>query len=324
MKVYVFEEKGALAKVGMTGQEITDLLDALAADTDTTDLVVAIYLLRRTTDWEAHSLTEPIGPEDFCRVRGERDYVGRFGTPAGLPGQFQLVRIALGVRRRYPTTETDIYDWEMSFERFEDHLAYTFAHELHHFRRYRLGFHGGEGEQTTCKWALERAQKAGFNVSGMRLKVKKRRKARKKPLALPVELRPGLLRRVRLSSAHLCAEDLKELDRWIRRRLDEVNAQKRKKKVQTHFEKLRALPEGAPLIIKHDDDAPGYTGQTALKVRNLRRPSPRMQIRTADGQEWFWLMKWLEVLEVPRPAAAEPLPDEESSRSQSLAAEARR
>jgi len=298
MRLYVFAEKGALAKTGGGEERIREILERIAEGTDTTNLVVAVYLRSRLGDWEAHSLTELIGPGDFLSVRGEWDFVEDFATPPGLPDRFLLVRIILGMRRRYPAAETDIYGWELTFEGFEDHLAHTFAHELHHFRRHHLGLHPGEGEQSACKWALQRAQAAGFQVSGLRVPEPRRRKRRKRKLRLPVELRPWLLRRIKLSAAHLCEADLRELRTWIRRRLDAVAAQRKDTRLQEHFEKLRKLPQGAPVYIRSDDASPGYTGQTAVKIRNLRRDSPRMLIRTADGEEWNYPMESLEVTEM--------------------------
>ena len=307
MRVCVFAENGALAKVGASEADITGLLEDLADDTDTTDLVVAVYLLRRNAAWEAHLHEEMIGPGEFCRVRGEWGFVQRFGTPEGLPERFQLVRIALGVRRAYPEREIDIYGWEMTFGSFRDHLAYTFVHELHHFRRDHLGGHKGEGEHSATKWALGRLQHAGFDVHGLRLPVKRRRRARKKELRLPEEVSPEALRRTKLSALRLSAEDLRRLDRWIRRRLAASGRQTRSVKLERHFEKLRGLPEGAPVLIRSDDSPGGYTGQLAVKVRSLRRNSPRMQIRTADGREWHWMMEWLDAVEGAGEASSQPM-----------------
>ena len=61
---------------------------------------------------------------------------------------------------------------------------------------------------------------------------------------------------------------------------------------------LKGLPAGTAMRIRKDDDDDGYAGQIAVKVRNLKRGSPRMLVRTADGQEWHWPMEWLE----PAPA----------------------
>ena len=306
MQTYVFAEDRALAKTGTDEAGLRAILECIADGTDTTDLVVAVYLRKRLGDWEAHSLTETIGPEDFFCVRGEWDFVETFPRPADLPDRFQLIRIILGMRRRYPATETDIYDWEVTYETFADHLAHTFAHELHHYRRQRLDLHPGEGEQGACKWALQRAQAAGFQVSGLRVPVKKRRKAVKRKLRLPVELRPWLLRRIKLSASHLCEADLRQLRRWIRRRLDSVASQRKSVKLEEHYGRLRKLPDGTPVYITSDDDAPGYTGQTAVKVRSLRRNSPRMLVRTADGREWHYPMEWLEPVTVPARPTADP------------------
>ena len=123
-----------------------------------------------------------------------------------------------------------------------------------------------------------------------------------------MELRPRLLRRLKLSASHLCEVDLRELRRWIRRRLDTVAAQRRSAKLEEHYEKLRQLPHGTPVYLTSDDPLPGYSGQTAVKLRDLRRGSPRMLIRTADGEEWHWPMEWLEPVEAPPGPSDRALP----------------
>jgi len=298
MRAYIFAEKSALTRTGCDETEIVRIMDDLAVDTDTTDLVVALYLFSRQTVWEAHATGEQIGREKFTPGRGFWRFATHFGTPEDLPDRFYLVRIALGLRTRYPATETDCYGWEMTFEAFRDHLAYTFAHELHHFRRDNHGLHHREGEHSAVRWALDRVRRAGYYVSGLRLPVRKRRRPKRRVLRLPSELRPDLLRRLKLSASHLCAADLRELDRWIRRRLAAVARQGREGRLEAHYAMLKGLPAGTAMRIRKDDDDDGYAGQIAVKVRNLKRGSPRMLVRTADGQEWHWPMEWLE----PAPA----------------------
>jgi len=303
MKVTIFADRRALAKAGLDEADLVHTLEALAVDTDTTDLVVAVYLFAVQSVWEAQSEGELIPREKFARVRGYWRFVMQFGTPDDLPEQFYLIRIALGLNRRYPATETDIYNWEMSFEGFRDHLAYTFAHELHHFRRDHLGMHPREGEHSATKWGIARAQKAGYNVSGIKLPAKRRRKGKKRVLRLPLDARPELLRRVKLQASHLSRQDLRDLNRWIRNRLLVVNRQTRSARLQERFDRLRALADGTPLFICKDEDDHGYLGQTATKIRNLRRDSVRMLIRTPDGEEWNWPMEWLEPIENHHDAA---------------------
>jgi len=53
-----------------------------------------------------------------------------------------------------------------------------------------------------------------------------------------------------------------------------------------------------------------YMGQTAIKIRALRRNSKRLAIKTADGHPWHWPMAWLEpvdhVVELVRCAEEKP------------------
>jgi hypothetical protein len=183
-----------------------------------------------------------------------------------------------------------VYGWQVSCPDFSGHLAYLFAHELHHFRRHHLGMHPGEGEQSACRWALARMIEADFDVTGERVQTGRRKV---KPLKLSGRRRPKLLKKIKKNARRLNEEDLKALQRWTRKRLKRARAGGALSPAEAHFEALRALPDGTELVITGDDRRSGYLGQQAVKVRTMRRNSTRMVIRTRDGQEWRWPMQWL-------------------------------
>jgi len=245
MRVYVFTSRGAARRSGNIEHRTLSVLETIADGTDTRDLIVAVYLLKRKDFWQAHTYTRPVTRAVFQRTGKRWDFVLRFEPPPALPDRFPLVRMALGTRDAYPRTSTDVYGWRLRCERFEDLLAYAFAHELHHFRKYHLGLHPRQGEQAACRWALGRAAKTGFSVTGVRIR-SERRPRRRSPQPLP-----------------------------------------------PHYESLRALPPGTELTIVRDSGRRRYVGQRAIKVRNLRRNSYRMAVRTPDGREWRWPMQWL-------------------------------
>ena len=242
--------RGAVSKGENFHRKIPAVLDAIADGTDTHHLVIALYLLRRQDFWHAHTYTHPVTPTVFEKTGNIWAFVRRFEPPPALPKRFQLIRMAFGMQDPFPRTITDIYGWRLQCERFEDLLAYTFGHELHHFRRYHLGLHLREGEQSACRWALDIAAAAGYRVTGVRLPRKKKKP--RKPTRSPWP-------------AHL----------------------------REHFERLRDFPAGVELTITRDSARSPYPGQSAVKVRNLRKNSCRMAVRTPDGREWHWPMQWL-------------------------------
>jgi len=292
MRVYIFSDRGALPAGISIDRDVVPALERVADDTDTSALVLVVYLLRSRGTWEAHTDTSWRTPAEFTRLRGEWKFVERFGTPEDLPERFRLIRIALGAGAKYPRTLTDIYGWELTYGNLVDHLAMTFAHELHHYQQAHLGMHPGKGEQAACRFSLERARECGFDVKGVRLPAR-RRKRRRPVVTLPKESRPHLLGRIKQLSSKLSVDDLRKLYLWARDRLAEANRIKRGERANRRFEKLRQLPPGSPVLILREDSPLGYVGHVATKVRTPRSFATRMLIRTADGIEWHWPMAWL-------------------------------
>ncbi len=65
-----------------------------------------------------------------------------------------------------------------------------------------------------------------------------------------------------------------------------------------HHERLRLAPTGSQLRVTYRFDDRLKRGEIVTLVRPLRRPSPRIAVRTAQGKEWWAPMDWLE-LETP-------------------------
>lgn len=173
MQLHIFTSRGAVRRADNTEARVRDVVETLAADTDTGDLVVATYLTRHKDLWHAEATTRPVTRRMFERGGRKWGFVARFDVPRGLPRRFHLIRMVFGMGATYPMTVRDVYDWELRCERFEELVAYTFAHELHHFRKYALGLHPRQGEQAACKYALAVAPAAGYGVTGRRVKPRK-------------------------------------------------------------------------------------------------------------------------------------------------------
>jgi len=295
MNAHIFTARGIPFSLADMETRARAVLSDIARDTHTSGLIVAVYLLARRDFWEAHTYTDAVTPAVFARTGREWEFVRRFGVPPGLPERFPLIRMAFGLKDPFPRTIHDVYGWELQCQRFEDLLAYTFAHELHHYRRYYLGLHAGEGEQTACRWALAHAAQAGYRVQGTRERPPTRPKA-KQPDGTPGINDTGLLRRIKLAASHLNSTELEELQRWTRERLATFAGRLNPSPMERHFARLRSLPPGAELIITRDDDPRSrYVGLRAVKIRTLRRNSFRIAVRTPDGKEWHWPMQWLKL-----------------------------
>lgn len=176
MQIYFFTETGFLEKTGLKTAEIRRTFSVIADGTDTTDLVVAVYLVKNSsfsggTAYARHWLK----PTEFSTGRGRWKLSRLFQVPPNLPEKYKLIRL-LPRWQHFPGTISDTYGWTFSYQKFTDHLALVFAHELHHFRRYHLGKHPREGEHSANLWALKRVCDIGLPVTGERVKVVRKRK----------------------------------------------------------------------------------------------------------------------------------------------------
>jgi hypothetical protein len=167
MKAYFFHQRWWFGK-RLDSDFLRTVIDRVASGTDTNELVVGIYVTRGSRNRGTAYVRRWMTPSDFITRRGHWSVTESWSVPQDLPERFKLIRMKLGNPSAYPQTERDIYGWMWYYPTFEDHLAALFAHELHHFRRFHLGLHEREGEQSANRWALERAQELGFNVRAER------------------------------------------------------------------------------------------------------------------------------------------------------------
>lgn len=290
MKFYLFTPSGTEKYPEFQRDKIEATLRKVADGTDTKGLVVVLYLTRnsRWTGGTAY-VRAWLTPARFKPVRGKWRIFSHFPTPQDLPRRFKLVRMHLRANTAlYPLQEQDQYKWKHRYLSFNDHLAHLFAHELHHYRRFHLGFHPGEGENGANKWALKRVTSLGFKVQSEKLPVEKR-KRKKKVIDFSAVLNPMDFVRMGGLKGQI---NWKNVFTGIA-----VNASSRQKKKYIekklhHFEKLRALASGTKLVVSYDPSEK-YTGQNVTIVRTMRRNSVRIVVRTDDGKEWRWPMAWL-------------------------------
>jgi len=169
---------GAGAQEGV----IRAVFERIAAGTDTSDLVVSVYLLpgahaTRGTAYVRHWMN----PKEYRTGRGHWGITRRFPAPGRLPERFKLIRMRVDPDpSSFPRMERDGYRWIFHYRTFGDQIAMLFAHELHHFRRYHLGLHPREGEHSSNQWALDTVRRLGFSVEGRPV-----RRPRKTRLFLP-------------------------------------------------------------------------------------------------------------------------------------------
>jgi hypothetical protein len=158
-------------------QSIQTIFNKIAVGTNTSDLVVSCYFLTRSRWYGGSAFVRNwFQPADFRTGRGKWKFTRLFPQPENLPPRFKLIRILIlrdMFTWRFPLKIQDGYDWEFEYRNRESYLALLFAHELHHFRRFHLGLHPGEGEKSANRWALEWVQKLGFPVSGRAIRTPK-------------------------------------------------------------------------------------------------------------------------------------------------------
>ena len=179
MITYLFSNAGNLLRTGMHSRDILNILQTVANKTDTRDLVVSLYLLRGRHENRGTAYVKGwMTPTHFTTTRGKWSITSQWAIPPDLPPKFKLIRMRLdGNKSLFPRTEKDRYGWEFRYATFQDHLATLFAHELHHYRRFHLGFHPREGEYSANLWALRLVRDLGFCVEGKKLRKKRRKQS---------------------------------------------------------------------------------------------------------------------------------------------------
>ncbi|MBN1364924.1 MAG: hypothetical protein JW976_08990 [Syntrophaceae bacterium] len=291
MKFYCFAPARTLQKLEKERIDLFAVLNAIASATDTRDLVVSLYLLESSRWFGGTAYVRSwITPRQFYARRGKWRIYPLPPLPADLPAQFKLIRLALpAVDSIYPLREKDSYHWHHTYQSFSDHLAFIFAHELHHFRRFHLHFHPHEGEHSANAWALQRVRQCGFRVDSVKPVFPKRKpRSRANPdfikLLNPLDFLyhddkafffdwPGMVRRI------LVSVDEKTRKKYI---MDKLH----------HIEQLRKLPVGTSVWISFDPSKK-YLYQPVKIVRSPRRHAYRVVIETSDKKIWRWPMSWL-------------------------------
>jgi len=171
MTIFYFSDIDWRRAFNFDESKLKNIFYQIADGSNTRDLIVANYFLNRNSwsggvayarDW--------LVPKQFVTHRGRWKFTQQFGIPNDIPDSFKLIRLQFGIKGlKYPLCQIDRYGWKLTYSSFIDHLAFLFAHELHHFRRYHLGFHDREGENLANKWALAQIQQLNFKVAGAKL-----------------------------------------------------------------------------------------------------------------------------------------------------------
>jgi hypothetical protein len=291
MQVYFFPQNHSWQRLGASARDLQKVLERLAVETDTADLVVAVHLVRRSS-WSGGTayVRQWVRPAAFYARRGKWRLADSWQVPAELPERFKLIRLLLpDDGAAYPLTELDRYGWQHRFGRFSDHLAFFFAHELHHFRRFHLDLHPGEGEHSANAWAEAHCRNLGFAVESMRMPRKRAKKmGRSGPtfwqVLNPVDFLPA-------AQASLLWRGSSTLLGMAAR----LGCRDKKKYIadkMLHIQHFGQTAPGAQIWVTFDPNR-RYLHKPVRLVRLLRRPSLRAVIETEDGKIWRWPIAWL-------------------------------
>ncbi|MBD3289898.1 hypothetical protein GF337_13915 [candidate division KSB1 bacterium] len=177
MKIYLFSNENSGEYFDMDSGEINRIIDKVAHETNTNDLVMALYFLRKSPWIGGTYFRNWMNPDEFITGRGRWKITKKFDHKIELPWRYKLIRILFDLKmKKYPLIQNDRYGWVFRYESFSDHLAFITAHELHHFRRYHLDMHRKEGEHSANRWALAYVNELGFSVSGKKKTAKKKKR----------------------------------------------------------------------------------------------------------------------------------------------------
>ena len=178
MEIYYFSDTNWEQKLRTAKSDLNSLFQKIADGTNANDLVLVNYFLSRSS-WSGGVAFARnwLSSNQFISHRGRWSFTKKFQLPADLPENFKLIRLHFGVKNlNYPLSQVDRYGWQLTYSSFIDHVAFLFAHELHHFRRYHLGLHHREGENAANKWALQRIRQLNYHVEGVKLVRHKKKK----------------------------------------------------------------------------------------------------------------------------------------------------
>jgi len=298
LQLHVFRSEDVPAKPDFDEARIRPIFDSVAGDTNTHDLVVALYLIGDPTDHAGECVTRPSSPTSFIRRRGRWAISSRFALPPMLPNAFYLIRMRLGVPASYPVNREDRYGWFFRPKNLEEDCAVLFAHELHHFRRHHLGLHPGEGEQSADAWSVEHLRRLGYNVEGgrryypsVRLVIPDAVRQR-----LPTEGAPDLVTRLKEDTARLCEADLRELQAHIGSRLLKFSELQSERQMNERVDLIRRLSTGARVKVRLDPKHK-YKGCVAVILGAPPMDARDVLVRMPDGKEWYFPMDVLEPAE---------------------------
>lgn len=175
LRVIAYSSSAAYRALGTDMMRVEGTIRRIAEGTDTSGLVVLVHLSRRTARWGGVFYSSDVSLEALRKLRGPWREVHGDGVPPGLPSSFPLIEVSIGAKRAsYPLADDNRNGFRIECASFHDHLAYIFAHELHHYRRYKLGMHHREGEKSADKWAVVRARTAGYFVNIQKSPVSRR------------------------------------------------------------------------------------------------------------------------------------------------------
>lgn len=286
MIINIFAKEKSISRLRLADHEIKDILEHVSQGTDTRDLVIAFYIAAKSR-WTGGTayVRNWLTPSQFLARHGKWKLPALESAPIEIPQNYKLIRLLLRDDPEiYPLDECDRYHWQHHYDSYGDHLAFLFAHELHHYRRYHLSMHDREGEHRANRWALNHVRSLGYKVSSQRLPARRRGRRRKVGLNSVINPHdfvikdtvwswPSIVKRLALSLSQKATQN------YI---ADKV----------AHFEKIRRLPKGSRLLVTFDPSGK-YLHQHVTLVRVLRRNSIRTVVRTKDGKVWRWPMAWL-------------------------------
>jgi hypothetical protein len=195
MRVVMYSDDGALRKVGMDRDRATGLMHRVAADTQTEGLIAILSLESSRKRWGGAFYPGDVVPARMQRLRGPWRTEHPDGIPPGLPDKFRLIEVHIGTRgASYPRTDHNRNGFKLWFSSFDSHLAYIFAHELHHYRKHHLGLHPRQGEKGADRWAAARVCELGMPLEMTAFKprrrlFRRRRKSQPQPTSEQQQLR---------------------------------------------------------------------------------------------------------------------------------------
>ena len=219
MNVHILPDEAAIERIGASPETLRKVMSNIADGTDTSDLTVHAYFVAADGLWGGQSITRgPIRMHSSTRRSGAWSFMQRLQTQADIPAEHNLIRLRFGTRGvHYPLRGMDTYGWKWCWGSIEAHVGELFAHELFHYRCTHLGLHRGHRKERAANmWAFARAQSIGLPVAcrpnARRVRSSPCRRAFTSRAKLAAN--PRLLGRVKMSAAHLSADDLLELTMW--------------------------------------------------------------------------------------------------------------